>query len=708
VLAAAWFAGTDSTGSLALLPNAVGSTIALVNSSRSIATQDDGACPERSRRKPFGKTTTSGASTTNPCAFAGRELDTSGLYFMRARYYNPLLSRFISQDPLGNTTYLFDDAAGRLIWKQDPLGNQTNLSYSPLDDLTQIMDEDGNLTRFEYDTDRGLTSVTDANANQTIYTYDPMDRRISRKDALGATETYAYDGNGNLTQHTDRNGNVTQYQYDGLNHRTFAGFGYNGSTYQSSITYAWDGGNRLTAATDSIAGTIARTYEGLDRLTDEQTPQGEVSYSYDNANRRSTMTVAGQTQESYAWDNANRLTGITQGSGSVAFQYDNANRRTQLTLPNGIVVAYTYDNDSHVTGMTWTLTGNQIGDLEYSYDADGHIIEKTGSMAATNLPQAVAGNTFNADNEMTAFNGIAMTYDANGNLISDGTNAYAWDARNHLSGITGAVAASFVYGPFGRRVSKTINGTATAFLYDGPNPVQELQNGSPSANMLTGLGIDEYFQRSDSGGVSDFLTDALGTTVALADSSGAIQTSYTYEPFGNTTVSGASSTNPFQFTGRENDATGLYYNRARYYSPMFQRFIGQDPIGFASGDSDLYRYVNGNPVSSSDATGLETGWVSIISSPPFPAPEPTGPAFPVSCSTFGGLVFGVAGAGIGYGAAVGVAAWEGVAAVGSLDLPTALGSSGGGFGGLLMGNDLFGGSGLCVPNPPPPPSPPCK
>jgi YD repeat-containing protein len=287
------------------------------------------------------------------------------------------------------------------------------------------------------------------------------------------------------------------------------------------------------------------------------------------------MLVAGQTQVSYSWDNANRLTGITQGSMSVAFQYDNANRRTQLTLPNGIVVAYTYDADSRVSAMTWTLAGNQIGDLEYSYDADGHVVEKTGSMADTNLPQAVTGNTFNADNEMTSFNGTAMTYDANGNLTNDGTNTYAWYARNHLSGITGAAAASFVYGPFGRRMSKTINGASTGFLYDGLNPIQELQNGAPSANMLTGLGIDEYFQRSDSSGASSLLTDALGSTLALADSSGAVQTSYTYEPFGNTTASGASSANPFQFTGRENDGTGLYFYRARYYSPTLQRFVGQ-------------------------------------------------------------------------------------------------------------------------------------
>ena len=200
--------------------------------------------------------------------------------------------------------------------------------------------------------------------------------------------------------------------------------------------------------------------------------------------------------------------------------------------------------------------------------------------------------------------------DANGDLTSDGTYTYTWDARNHLTGIAkGRTAvASFVYDAFGRRMSKTINGTTTQFVYDGLNPVQELNGASPpvaTANMLTGLGIDEYFQRVDSSGTRSYLTDMLGSTLALADSGGALDTTYTYDPFGNTTISGPSG-NPYQFTGRENDGTGLYYYRARYYSPSFQRFVSQDPIGFATGDTNLYRYALDAPTIANDPLGLLT------------------------------------------------------------------------------------------------------
>jgi RHS repeat-associated protein len=329
-----------------------------------------------------------------------------------------------------------------------------------------------------------------------------------------------------------------------------------------------------------------------------------VSYAYDNAGRRQSMTVIGQTEVSYTFDNANRLTGITQGSSSVAFAYDGANRRTSLTLPNGIVVAYSYDSDSRVSGLTWTQSGGtEIGDLEYTYDADGRVTKKTGTMAATNLPNPVTGNSFNVDNEMTAFGGQAMTYDANGNLTNDGTNSYSWDARNHLTGISGGSSATFAYDPFGRRASKTINSTNTQFLYDDQNPVQELQGGSPSANLLTGLGIDEYFNRTDSLGSMSFLSDDLGTTLALTDAGGNLSTSYTYDPFGNASASGAASTNSYQFTGRENDGVALDYFRARYYSPNQQRFTSQDPIGFEGGDINLYGYVLNSPQNGVDPSG---------------------------------------------------------------------------------------------------------
>jgi RHS repeat-associated protein len=120
---------------------------------------------------------------------------------------------------------------------------------------------------------------------------------------------------------------------------------------------------------------------------------------------------------------------------------------------------------------------------------------------------------------------------------------------------------------------------------------------------LTGPGIDEYLARSDDSTTRYFLPDHLGSTLALTDPAGTITTRYTYSPFGGTSTTGEASSNPFQYTGREKDSTGLYYYRARYYDPKIQRFISSDPIGL-DGGLNTYAYVENNPIAFIDPYGL--------------------------------------------------------------------------------------------------------
>ena len=434
-----------------------------------------------------------------------------------------------------------------------------------------------------------------------------MDRVATYTDPLTRQETFAYDLNGNATTWTDRKGQVTAYTYDALDRKTFVGFGATGTppNYASTVTNTYDAGNRLTQIVDSGAGTISHTYDLLDQLTQEVTPEGTIAFTYDAAGRRATGTVTGQTAVSYSYDNADRLTGITRGTAAVSLAYDNADRRTSLTLPNGIVIEYGYDDDSHLTGLTYKQGGSTIGGLTYGYDGNAQRTSVAGTWARTTLPSALASATYDDANQIVAWASTSFTYDNNGNLTSDGTRTYTWNVRNELASLTGSVNGSYAYDAFGRRRSKTIGGTTTQFLYDGLNSVQELAAGTPTANLLPGLGIDEYFTRTDSAGVRNYLTDALGSSVALSDGSGTVQTSYTYEPFGSLSTSGAATSNTFGFTGREADATGLQFYRARYYDPKLQRFIQQDPIGFLGGDVTLYVYVGNDPINASDPLGLQ-------------------------------------------------------------------------------------------------------
>jgi RHS repeat-associated protein len=177
--------------------------------------------------------------------------------------------------------------------------------------------------------------------------------------------------------------------------------------------------------------------------------------------------------------------------------------------------------------------------------------------------------------------------------------AYTWNGRNQL---VSRGSTSFEYDSYGRRI---LNAAGNSLLYEGSNSGQELSGTTPIANRILG-GTDEMFSRTDPTGAHSPITDALGTVLALTNSTGNMTTEYGYDPFGSSTLSGDTSTNVFQYTGRENDGNGLYFYRARYYSPTFGRFISEDPIGFAGG-INVYAYVGNRPTGWIDPSGLRPG-----------------------------------------------------------------------------------------------------
>jgi RHS repeat-associated protein len=122
--------------------------------------------------------------------------------------------------------------------------------------------------------------------------------------------------------------------------------------------------------------------------------------------------------------------------------------------------------------------------------------------------------------------------------------------------------------------------------------------GATTVNTLQGPTLDQPLARNG----RYFSANELGSTTMLTDGAGAVVQSYSYSPFGKVSQSTAES-NPFQYAGRENDGTGLYYNRRRYYVPEWGRFLSEDPIGLAGG-LNRYVYANNNPINGSDPSGL--------------------------------------------------------------------------------------------------------
>lgn len=515
-------------------------------------------------------------------------------------------------DPLGRTQSTFTDRVGRIVGLTDPLGNNTRYAYDPLDRVTQVTDALSGVTSLTYDENGNILTFRDPrNLASHVYTYDSRNRVKTYTDPLGRVVTYNYDGLGNLTSRIDRKGQTASYLYGPLNRLkkiTYPG----GST----LTITRDDVNRTVMFADSANGTITQIYDNLRRLAREVSPQGQVDYQYDAASRRTQFAVAGQAAPIiYQYDDDDRLTQIAQGAVLVTFGYDAADRRTTVMLPNGVVGTYGFDSADQLLSIAFDKGGTHVGDLAYTYNASGRRIGQSGSLAKLLMPSASSSATYDAANRLTNDGGLTLSYDYNGNLTNFGSRTYTWNSRDQLTA-TSDGGSSFVYDAFGRRVSRTVSAVATQYLHDGADPITV--NG---ALMLQGLGPDEFYARISGGTVTSFLADALGSTLALTDSSGAINASYSYGAYGNASKTGTDDTS-FQYTGRENDGNGLYYYRNRYYSPHLSRFISEDPIGLAGGQN-VFAYTRGNPIRFIDPYGLQDApsdpaLESLSDSPPEP------------------------------------------------------------------------------------------
>ena len=350
-----------------------------------------------------------------------------------------------------------------------------------------------------------------------------------------------------------------------------------------------------------------------------------ASFDYDALGRRTSTTLSGAPVVNYIYDAAGHLTKVSRSIGGTTrnfnIAYDNAGRRTSMQVAlyksqgkwKYLKTAYGYDIANELTSMLLTNPVATIDSIGYTYDPNGN---RTSMSKTPTIPLggSMTGTDYDQANEMTALEGYGLAYDNNGNMTSrvdaSGTTYYTWDARNRLTDISGpSLSASFDYDALGRRISRTVNSTTTSFIYDGWDIIRDTTGGVATDYTRT-LNIDEplaYYRAN--GTTRYYVADALGSITALTDANGIVTTSYKYDEFGKVTITG-SDYNAFQYTGRENDGTGLYYYRARYYSPEMRRFVSEDPIGLWGG-INFYSYVGNNPVDNLDPYGL-FGWDNLF------------------------------------------------------------------------------------------------
>jgi len=173
----------------------------------------------------------------------------------------------------------------------------------------------------------------------------------------------------------------------------------------------------------------------------------------------------------------------------------------------------------------------------FSYNPAGQIVSRSGSndsYAWTGHYNLSRGYPANGLNQYTASGSASPTYDGNGDLTSDGTTSFAYDAENHLVGASGAHSATLAYDPLGRLWQLASGSATTQFVDDGGVILDELTTGGTYVRRFAhGAGSDEpvgWYEGANAARAP--LTDERGTAIAFADSSGNGVAIDTYDEYG--------------------------------------------------------------------------------------------------------------------------------------------------------------------------------
>ena len=362
----------------------------------------------------------------------------------------------------------------------------------------------------------------------------------------------------------------------------------------------WNGSEKLGFTYDNLGRLAQKSFGGNSFGIKYAYENYEIAKAQGAAEKRTTTLVKSVETPagtySYEYDKLGNIISVANGTTTVSYEYDSLNQLTRVNDEKaGKTITYSYTN------------GNITEQKEYEYT--------TGE-----LGEEIAAKTWSYTDSvwsdlLTDFNGTPIAYDEIGNPLSIGSKQLTWLGRQLQSIADGENTIEYAYNGDGNRISKTVNGVKTEFVYNG-----DILAGQKSGNDTL---VFMYDNNSDifgfilNGTEYYYIKNAQNDVTAIADESGNVLVNYAYDSWGKVTeITGNTALaeqNPIRYRSYYFDfETEWYFLNTRYYSPDMCRFINADgyvQTGQSVLDKNMFSYCGNNPSSRIDEYG--TSWKSI-------------------------------------------------------------------------------------------------